>query len=49
MEQIKTIMELRKKKVEMTESIIRKLEEVVRKILPKRTRVAQPQLYKNYD
>jgi hypothetical protein len=41
-ESVKTIMELRKKKVEMTESIIRKLEEVIRKVLPKKAKVAQP-------
>jgi hypothetical protein len=39
-EQVKTIVELRKKKVEMTESITRKLEEVIRKILPKKAKIA---------
>jgi len=39
-ETVKTIMELRKKKVEMTESIIRKLEEVIKKILPKKVKIA---------
>ena len=33
-------MELRKKKVEMTESIVRKLEEVMRKVLPKKIKIA---------
>lgn len=35
-ETIKTIIELRKKKVEMTEAIIEKLLEVVKKLLPKK-------------
>jgi len=48
-ESVKTIMELRKKKVEMTESIIRKLEEVIKKILPKKAKIAQPSLYKNWE
>jgi hypothetical protein len=42
-------MELRKKKVEMTESIIRKLEEVVRKVLPKKAKIAQPTLYRTWE
>lgn len=40
-ENVKTIMELRKKKVEMTESIVRKLEDVITKILPKKVKIAQ--------
>ena len=48
-ESVKTIMELRKKKVEMTESIVRKLEEVMRKVLPKKIKIAQPSLYRNYE
>lgn len=48
-ETVKTIMELRKKKVEMTESIIRKLEEVIKKILPKKAKITQPGLYRNWD
>ena len=39
-ENVKTIVELRKKKVEMTESIIRKLEDVIRKVVPKKTEIA---------
>lgn len=39
-EQIKTIIELRKKKVEMTESIIEKLLEVLKKVLPKKVKIA---------
>lgn len=48
-EQVKTIVELRKKKVEMTESIIRKLEEVIRKILPKKVKIAQSSLFTTWD
>ena len=48
-EQVKTIVELRKKKVEMTESIVRKLEEVIRKILPKKVKIAQGDLYTSWD
>jgi|TARA_B110000285_G_C15132295_1_gene624467 IQ domain-containing protein H len=39
-ESIKTIMELRKKKVEMTDTIIKKLEEVIKKVLPKKVQIA---------
>lgn len=48
-ESVKTIMELRKKKVEMTESIVRKLEEVMKKVLPKKVKIAQHSLYRTYD
>lgn len=37
---VRTINELRKKKVEMTDSIIEKLLEVLRKVLPKKVRIA---------
>ena len=39
-ETVKTITELRKKKVEMTESIIEKLLEVLKKVLPKKVKIA---------
>lgn len=39
-ETIKTIVELRKKKVEMTESIIEKLLEVLKKVLTKKVKIA---------
>ena len=42
-------MELRKKKVEMTQSIVQKLEEVMNKVLPKKIKIAQPSLYRNYE
>jgi hypothetical protein len=48
-EGVKTIMELRKKKVEMTQSIVQKLEEVMKKVLPKKIKFAQPSLFRNYD
>ena len=38
-ESIKTIIELRKKKVEMTESIIEKLLEVLKKVLHKKVKI----------
>lgn len=46
---IKTIIELRKKKVEMTDSIVKKLEEVIRKVLPKKLVIAMPQLYTTFE
>ena len=48
-ETVKTITELRKKKVEMTESIIEKLLEVLKKVLPKKVKLAMPSLFKNWD
>jgi hypothetical protein len=39
-ESVKTITELRKKKVEMTESIVEKLLEVLKKVLPKKVKIA---------
>jgi len=48
-EQVKTIIELRKKKVEMTESIIEKLLEVLRKVLPKKAKIAMPALFRSWD
>jgi hypothetical protein len=48
-ETIKTIIELRKKKVEMTESIIEKLLEVIKKVLPKKVKIAQPSLFRTWD
>ena len=46
---MKTITELRKKKVEMTESIIEKLLEVLKKVLFKKVKIAQPSLFKNWE
>jgi hypothetical protein len=48
-EHVRTILELRKKKVEMTESIIEKLLEVLRKVLPKKVRIAQQSLFANFE
>ena len=39
-ESIKTIQELRKRKIEMTEPIIEKIQEVIKKILPKKVKIA---------
>jgi len=33
----------------MTESIVRKLQEVIKKVLPKKVKIAQPSLYRSYD
>ena len=48
-EQVRTIMELRKKKVEMTEGVITRLQQVLSKVLPKKIKLAQPTLYQSYD
>lgn len=48
-ESIRTVNELRKKKVEMTEGVISRLQEVLAKVLPKKVKIAQPSLYKNFD
>lgn len=48
-EQVRTVMELRRKKVEMTEAVILRLQEVITKILPRKSKIAQPTLYKNWD
>ena len=39
-ETIKTIMELRKRKLEMTEAVIDKISEVIKKVLPKKVKIA---------
>ena len=46
---IKTVSELRKRKVEMTEAITKKLKEVIVKTLPKKVKIAQPSLYRSWD
>ena len=38
--QVRTIVELRKQKVEMTDPVIKRLQEVVMRILPKKARIA---------
>lgn len=48
-EQVRTVVELRRKKVEMTEAVILRLQEVIQKILPRKAKIAQPTLYKNWD
>jgi len=47
--QIRTILELRKKKVEMTEAVIKRLQDVITRVLPKKVIIAQPSLHKNWD
>lgn len=39
-EAIKTVVELRKRKMEMTESVIEKICEVMRKVVPKKAKIA---------
>ena len=46
---IKTVIELRKRKVQMTEAISKKLEEVIIKVLPKKVKIAQNSLYKSWE
>ena len=48
-ENIKTILELRKRKVEMTDGVIEKIQEVISKVLPKKVKIAQSGLYRNLD
>ncbi len=48
-EQVRTVVELRRKKVEMTEAVIMRLQEVISKILPRKAKIAMPTLYKNWD
>ena len=48
-EQVRTIVELKKKKVEMTEAVIQRLQEVLSKILSKKVKLAQPTLYRNWE
>ena len=39
-EQVRTVVELRRKKVEMTEAVILRLQEVITKILPRKAKIA---------
>lgn len=48
-EQVRTVVELRRKKVEMTLAVIQRLQEVISKILPRKAKIAQPTLFKNWD
>jgi IQ domain-containing protein H len=47
-ESIRTVLELRKKKIQMTESMILRLREVLNKILPKKVKLAIPTLYSGW-
>ena len=40
LEGVKSIVELRKKKMEITESVIEKICEVIKKVVPKKTKIA---------
>ena len=46
---IKTVMELRKRKVQITPAIQEKLQEVIEKTLPKKVKMAMPSLYRDWD
>lgn len=48
-EGVKSVVELRKKKVEITEAVIDKICEVLRKVVPKKAKLAQPDLYRDWD
>jgi hypothetical protein len=48
-DQLKPIIELRRKKFEMTDLIAQKLEEVIRKVLPKKVQIAQAGLYRSWE
>jgi len=48
-ETMKTIVELRKRKIEMTDAVIEKIQEVLTKLLPKKVKIAQPTLFRNFD
>lgn len=47
--QIKTITELRKRRVEMTEGIVKKLKEVMIKTVPNKVSIAQKSLYRTWE
>ena len=48
-ETVKTIVELRKRKVEMTELVIEKIQEVIQKVIVKKVKIAQNNLYRNFE
>ena len=48
-ESIRTILELRKKKIEMTDGVINRLREVLIKLLPKKVKIAMPTLYSGWN
>ena len=43
--ELKTIVELRKRKVKMSDEIVQRLSETLHKVLPKKVKLAQPTLY----
>lgn len=48
-DQIKTVVELRRTKVDMTAAIIQKLQGVIEKTVSKKVKVAMPSLYRSWD
>lgn len=48
-ESVRTVMELRKKKIQMTEGMITRLKEVIVKVLPKKVKLAMPTLYSGWN
>ena len=44
-EQLKTIVELRRRKVKMSEEIVNRLQQTLSKVLAKKVKIAQPTLY----
>ena len=47
-ESVRTIIELRKKKIEMTDGVVNRLREVLAKLLPKKVKLAMPTLYSGW-
>ena len=43
--QLKTVMELRRRKVQMNEEIVSRLQQTLHKVLPKKAKIAQPTLF----
>ena len=48
-ENIKPVIELRKKKIEITESLVERLLDVVKKVLPRKVKIAMPSLYHSWN
>jgi len=48
-ESIRTVIELRKKRIQMTEGMIIRLKEVLNKVLPKKAKLAVPTLYTSWS
>jgi IQ domain-containing protein H len=48
-ETIRTVIELRKKKIQMTEGMIMRLKDVLTKVLPKKVKLVMPTLYAGWN